>query len=181
MPKPQVVLVGVGFGGAGLLHELYDKHHLPDEKELPFDVTVVDRNSHWSIGASWQYVWTDRILDVPLWPLQSLKVLDRNVVQNSRVGQGNASNVEAISVKDKNLTFKDGSVLKYDTLVLSPGVISDASLIEGLAQSNAIDICNLQDVSVMKERVHQLCVAASTAPQTVMVCVTKMPYKVRTL
>ena len=181
MPNPQVVLVGTGFGGVGFLHELYDKHQPSDEKALPFDLTVVDRNSHLSIGAAWQYVWTDRILDVPQWPLQSLKVLDRKVVQNVRVGQGDASTVEAISVKDKNLTFKDGTVLKYDTLVLSPGVVSDATLIEGLAQSNAIDICDLNAVSVMKERVHQLCRAASTEPHTVMVCVTKMPYKVSTI
>jgi len=173
--KPRVVLVGTGFGGVGLLHNLYNETKKNGEQdELPFDVTVMDRKTHMSIGASWQYVWTGRLAEAPQWPLQSLRYL--TFADSARVGQGAASTVTSLSPHDQSLTLGDGTVLKYDTLVLAPGVVNDASPIDGLLASNAIDICDFNSVATMKERVQTL--AASKEPQTVLVCVTKIPYKV---
>ena len=182
--KPQVVLVGTGFGGVGMLHKLFETQKGDEQeqhehgKELPFDLTVIDGKTHLTIGASWQYVWTDRLKEVPMWPLQSLKYLDK--VQKAVIGEGDASAVESLSLGDKSITMEDGSIIKYDTLVLSPGVVSDATKIEGLAEAAAvaiaIDICDLKSVTAMKDRVQKL--SSCQEPQTVLVCVTKMPYKV---
>lgn len=131
----------------------------------------MDKNNDLCVSATWQFVWSDRIVDIPTWPLDQV-VITKNA--QTRYG-GPQATIELLDRKNRKLHFQDGSSLGYSSLVLAPGVVSDPSQVPGLASSPAIDICSLNHVEMMRDKI-RLLTQNTTQPQTIMVLVTRMPY-----
>ncbi|KAL7558296.1 hypothetical protein ACA910_020381 [Epithemia clementina (nom. ined.)] len=216
---------------------------------------MLDRKMDLSIGASWQFVWSNRLLVstkqqppnanannekanetnhvavvVPTWPLNQLKAATQ--YQNVKVLTGESdATVQSLDLVSQQVILvrhapphsphphpgDENNTMAYDTLVLAPGVVSDASAVPGLAESSAaLDVCNIQHVPLLQSRLHQLWSQAAaeaaeagdmaagmaaattqredvkeelgdhhhlhsttrrTNPKTILMCVTKMPYK----
>jgi NADH dehydrogenase FAD-containing subunit len=139
-------------------------------------VTLLDRQRKLSIGATWQFVWSNRRNEVAEYDLSTLQAKSHGTLLLT--GEQEAT-VETTDTAQKKLTLANGKSIGYDTLVLSPGVVSKPALVEGLAESGALDICNRQHVPLIKNRLDTILRDASHTPKTIMVCVTRLPYKVR--
>ena len=191
--KHHVIIIGAGFGGNGVIKSLLngnDGNKIPDN----MDVTLIDRKTTFSISATWQFIWSSRIkvgggdddgdvVKIPEWDMSNLKA--NNTATGIKFIKGeNDATVVNINTSNKQITLSNANNITYDTLVLSPGVISDSSLVKGLADSNALDICSATNVPKIKSSIDNLmeeaasCTGTAATPKTVLMCVTKMPYKV---
>uniref|UniRef100_A0A7S2N4A5 FAD/NAD(P)-binding domain-containing protein n=1 Tax=Helicotheca tamesis TaxID=374047 RepID=A0A7S2N4A5_9STRA len=172
----QVVIVGASFGGNGVIKGLLDEH---DGESLPptLHVTMLDEKEDFAISATNQFVWSNRLSStdnqVPSWPLS--KLIAQKVAHSFRTGE--AGTVMELDWEGKQLKMKDGSSVKWDTLVLSPGVVSDPSSIPGLEESSAIDVAAKKDVESMKKEVKVLSNGPWVPKRVALIAVTRMPYK----
>lgn len=202
----KLLVIGAGFGGNGVITGLSEASQKYDEAEknsaacLPWscfqrkasgkslfpgdlEITMLDRKTNFSIGGTWQFVWSSRLI-APIieWPFAYLHASDFDNVQ-LLTGPDNAT-VEKLLPKEKRVILTNGKSLQYDTLVLSPGVISDPSEVPGLVPEKAtaptkqaLDICNLKHVPLIQQGIDQVMLEAKKSPKTILVCVTRMPYK----
>mmetsp|Transcript_29720 Transcript_29720/g.43246 ORF Transcript_29720/g.43246 Transcript_29720/m.43246 type:complete len:474 (-) Transcript_29720:930-2351(-) len=175
--KHKVVIVGASFGGNGVIQGLLDGN---DGEILSpsLHVTLLDANEEMSISAINQYVWTNRSSStnnkVQSWPLSNLRA--KRIVQDFRVGT--AGTVQELNWDQKYLEMKDGKTIKWDTLVLAPGTVSDPSSVPGLDKAvGVIDLGASKDVSNMEKQMKKLLSNPCVPPRVVLVAVTRMPYK----
>jgi NADH dehydrogenase FAD-containing subunit len=187
----KLLIVGAGFGGNGVIHGLVQAYQKESGEGSPppkalfpgdLEITMLDRNTSFSIGGTWQFIWSSRLTSSTIqWPLVDLQA---NHFDNSKLITGPAeATVKEISTDQKKVTLTNGNVLDYDTLVLAPGVISDPTLVPGLPTENAsiktaLDFCFFFHVPLIKEAIDQTMKEAKTQKKTILVCVTRMPYKV---
>ena len=194
--KHDVVIIGAGFGGNGVLKGLLkDDNGEGGNRKLVRDdihVTIIDRKTKFSIGACWQYIWSSRMEETDDSAASSAEWSMNDMIANRTdnvtfiTGDDDATTVERIDTMHQQVVLNDSSGIPYDTLIISPGVISDTTSIKGLTDAanngSALDICNIQHVSKMKSCINELMEAAKNCggtPKTILMCVTAMPYKVR--
>jgi NADH dehydrogenase FAD-containing subunit len=187
----KLLIVGAGFGGNGVIHGLVqasqnesgETSHLP-KGLFPGDleITMLDRDTTFSIGGTWQFVWSSRLTSPTVeWPLSDLQA---NHFDNVTLITGpEEATVEDVSTDQKMIRLTNGKVLEYDTLVLAPGVISDPSRVPGLPTDNAsletaLNFCDFNHVPLIQQGIDQTMNEANDQEKTILVCVTRMPYKV---
>jgi NADH dehydrogenase FAD-containing subunit len=188
----KLLIVGAGFGGNGVIQGLLQASQTTqgEEETIPtaifpgdLEITMLDRKTALSIGGTWQFVWSSRLVAPTIeWPLVDLQA---NYFDNVNLITGPAdATVEGISTEEKKVTLTNGKVLEYDTLVLAPGVMSDPSGVPGLPTQDAsimtaLDVCDFKHVPLIQKGIDQIMKEAKTQEKTILVCVTRMPYKVR--
>ena len=187
-PHHELVVVGAGFGGNGVITRLIEKSAC-DDTNNHLNITIIDQKTKFSIGATYQFTWSSR------------SASDEDIEADEQPHQWNMKDLKAanvgtllidttvvdINLQSQCIQLQDGKSLHYDTLVLSPGVVSDPTLCKGLSQSNnsaALDICNIQHVLDIKKGLNELMdnvikEETDNVTKTILICVTKMPYKVR--
>jgi NADH dehydrogenase FAD-containing subunit len=193
----KVLIIGAGFGGNGVIHGLIEaEKNFQDEAGVSsptslfageLEITLLDRKTMLSIGGTWQFMWSSRLSAEQKieWPLADLQA---NHFDNVQLISGNDdATVETLDIPEKRVLLSNGKTIEFDTLVLSPGVISDPSGLPGLVPANcdysdptkqALDVCNIQHVSLIHRGIDQVLEQAKTSTQTILICVTKVPYKV---
>eukprot|EP00978_Attheya_sp_CCMP212_P012649 scaffold31649_cov53-Attheya_sp.AAC.4 len=181
----RVVIVGASFGGNGCFHGLLDDAGVPPDD---LQITILDRKEHISIGGAFQFVWSDRVPKENIsWPMTQLK---QHSLSGIDFRCGEEGIVHAVDMASKGLRVgKNNALLKYDSLVLAPGVVSDPSSIPGLSFDSAIDVCAFDQVDRMQSEMRSLMAGAiakagqkpqngsTQQQQTAMMVVTHMPYK----
>ncbi len=195
----KLLIIGAGFGGNGVIRGLIeaeknfnDEAGVSSPKSLfagELEITMLDRKTSFSIGATWQFIWSSRLSSQPIeWPISDLQANNFDNV-NLIAGTEDAT-VETILTNEKQVILTNGTSIEYDTLVLSPGVISDPSVLPGLVPDNcdysdptkqALDVCSIQHVPLIQKGIDQIMQEAQSSSKTILVCVTRMPYKVRGL
>ena len=121
----RVVIVGAGFGGLGCAHTLANAV----AKDATKSVVVIDAKDWFTIGGTWAYAWCGRVeASQTTWPLKDA------APQLPGVDLRLNTTVLSVDIENKTVTLSDapGSPMPYDALVLSPGVVGDASGIPGL-------------------------------------------------
>lgn len=193
----KLLIIGAGFGGNGVIRGLIeaeknfnDEAGVSSPKSLfsgSLEVTILERKTTLSIGATWQFVWSSRLVSQAIeWPISDLQA---NHFDNVHLITGTEdATVEKILTNEKQVVLVNGKSIEYDTLVLSPGVVSDPSIVPGLVPDNcdysdptkqALDVCNIQHVSLIQKGIDRIMEEAKTSSKTILVCVSRMPYKVR--
>ena len=171
----KVVIVGGGFGGLGCVNGLFEQ----EDDNSNLSVTMLEPRTNLSIGACYQYVWTGRMdKQSILWPRS--KLIANQSDTGVEIRTGDSATVVSVNVQDKTLACQDGSTLSWDSLVLAPGVISDPSLVPGLADSGALDVCALDQVDALKQELETLVEEITKQPDKpwrAMVSIAKVPYK----
>ena len=163
-----IVIIGAGFGGIGCLNGL------AEGLSSKTFVTLLDARDALYIGATLQYIWTDRLDTVKMWSLKDL-----NVHENVNIQVGDEGAVLSLDLHGKTILLKDGNVLSYDVLVLSPGIVADPSMISGLKDAEVIDVCAVEQVYQMKDELRTLVESAKKSSKVVVCAITRLPYKVR--
>lgn len=158
----RVVIIGAGFGGLGAAHNLVGSG---------CEVTVVDAKDWFTIGGTWQYVWSGRVSkDATTWPLKDAAETLKGV--NLRLN----TKVSSLDLAGKTVALADGTSLAYDHLVLSPGVVGDASSIEGM--SDALDMYSYGDVVRQEKELGDIISKAKAGEkQTLVIAIGATPYK----
>lgn len=165
MPASRVVVVGAGFGGLGCAHALSQlRGGVGDEVH----VTVVDAKDWFTIGGTWQYVWSSRVQQSDAkWNLSENQIEGVNFRLNTTVSK--------LVLDEKYLLINDEKV-PFDHLVLSPGVVGDADSIPGL--STSLDMYNFDSVKVQEEQLKEIAQrAAAGEKMTLHIPIGKTPYK----
>lgn len=181
--KHKVVVVGASFGGQGFVHGLLLEDGQISQMTSTLakehvSVQLLDCRDSMYISGALQYVWTNRMAKNKLVHPMSKTICDSLPGVTFRKGKKKGA-VSSINIENKSITLEDGNDLNYDTLVLSPGVISDPKPIPGLKESGAIDVCVWEDVDRFKAEIKSIISLAALAskPINVVMSVTKMPYK----
>jgi len=126
----KVLIIGAGFGGLGCAHALSKSN-----TSSKLEITIVDSKDFFSIGGTWQYVWTNRLkVEETMWPLANVSL------PGVRVRAGIA--VKALDLDKRVALLADDSQAPYDYLVMAPGVVSDGSKIPGLSEMG-VDVCSI--------------------------------------
>lgn len=189
----KLLIVGAGFGGNGVITGLTQAaQKMGDGSSMPtalfpedLEVTMLDRKTSFSISAAWQFAWSSRLKSPTLeWPITDLKA---NHFENVKFISGeDEASVETLLVEENRVLLRNGKSIEYDTLVISAGVVSDPTGIPGLVSGDgpvdysnqALDICNGKHIPLIQQGIDQVMEDAKTSPKTILVCVTRMPYKV---
>ena len=166
--QPHILIVGAGFGGLGCIHTL-------GQLETPARVTIVDKKDTFTIGGTWQFVWTGRLSqDKTRWPLSSAALPPMaSLMLNTSVSKLDLAAQKAI--------LANGTPIAYDQLVLSPGVVSDGSRIPGLTE-HALNLYCFDNVVSQKEQLEhfsQLAEAKVLASEkaTLLISIAAVPYQ----
>ena len=162
----RIVVVGAGFGGLSACQKW---SAMLDDASINVQVTLVDKRTDMSVGASWQYVMMGRMdLSETLRPL-SKALLHTKIVRLF------GTEVTAVDPASKCVRVRDGSgahqSLQYDYLVLAPGTVSSPDSIPGLAE-HCIDMCSPSSCEEIAKRVK-----ACKGGETVMFVTAMNPYK----
>ena len=123
----RVVIVGAGFGGLGCAHTLANAV----AKDAARSVVLVDAKDWFTIGGTWAYAWCGRVeTSQTTWPLKD--AAPRLPGVDLRLN----TTVLSVDIEKRTVTLSDapGSPVPYDALVLSPGIVGDASGIPGLGE-----------------------------------------------
>ena len=123
----RVVIVGAGFGGLGCAHTLANAV----AKDAARSVVLVDAKDWFTIGGTWAYAWCGRVeTSQTTWPLKD--AAPRLPGVDLRLN----TTVLSVDIEKRTVTLSDapGSPMPYDALVLSPGIVGDASGIPGLGE-----------------------------------------------
>lgn len=163
----RVVIVGAGFGGLGAAHTLVQSSGAQQQPS----VTVVEAKDWFTIGGAWQYAWSGRVaVDAIDWPLEDAREHLPGV--DLRLN----TTVVAMDLSGKTVTLSDGARLEYDHLVLSPGVVGDASGIEGMG--DALDMYSHDSVERQAADLADIVAKARAGEtQTLVVAIGATPYK----
>jgi len=136
--KTRILIVGGGFGGIKAAQEL-DKSGL-------FDVTLLSNHTHFRYNPSLYHTATGGLAVESNIPLATL-------FQNTNVTleQGEAAKLDR---KTKTIHTKDGRGLRYDTLILSLGMVTNYFGIKGLADYS-YGIKTPEEARRFKRHLHQ--------------------------
>lgn len=167
--KKQVLVVGGGFGGLGCAHALANS-----DGASKMEVTLLSEKEYFSIGGTWQYVWTGRVpLEQTKFPLEQAQAqLPGVTIQTKAV-------VRSFDFEKCSLTLEDSRTLTYDFLVLAPGVVSDQAKIPGLSEA-AIDVCNIDHAERARSELQAFIAKAKDAGDAkllLLVAIGGVPYK----
>ena len=150
--KPILLVVGASFGGLGCLHEL------ASTKDNKYRIVVVDSRDWFSIGGTWQFVWTNRVpnLDYTRRSLHDVTIFNDNAADiewrlQTTVKEWNPQKKQVVLQKDQET---ETTIFTYDTMVLACGAVPRPDSIPGLAE--IVNICNYNDVPRQKEQVQRL-------------------------
>ncbi len=104
--RPRVVIVGAGFGGL---------HAAMALRNLPVDLTVVDRRNH--------HTFQPLLYQVALAVLSPADIAQpiRTVLRRQKNTEVLMDEVTAIDVQDRNVSLASGAQLSYDYLVIATG------------------------------------------------------------
>ncbi|MCX8997276.1 NAD(P)/FAD-dependent oxidoreductase [Rhizobiaceae bacterium BDR2-2] len=106
MSKHRVVVVGAGFAGLQLVHDL---------KGQPVDVTIIDRRNHHLFQPLLYQVATTLLATSEIaWPI-------RRLFRNRPEVRTLLGEAVAVDRERKSVALKDGQSIPYDTLVLATG------------------------------------------------------------
>lgn len=156
MSAPRILILGAGFGGLTLATDL---DRLAEAGKA--QVTLVDKNSSFSMGFSMQWVLMDR--RKPEDGERSYSSLKSSRVKFIR------DEIVAIDKENQVVHTKSHS-LDYDYLVIALGAELSLELIPGLAE-NAYNLCDLQSVMRLKEAVKTL------TEGTIAIVIASTPFK----
>ena len=94
-------------------------------------MTVIDAKDWFTIGGAWQYVWSSRVSSHGAkWNIGEAQLPGVNLRLNTRVASIDLpGKCIKLLVADNDT---DEETLNFDRLVLSPGVVGDASSVPGL-------------------------------------------------
>jgi sulfide:quinone oxidoreductase len=154
--KPHIIILGAGFGGLTLASEL---DHLAEKGKA--QVTLVDKNSSFSMGFSMQWAMMDR--------------------RNPEDGERSYSNLkprnikfikeEIVAIETEKHTLHTKSIyLNYDYLVIALGAELSMETIPGLSE-NAYNLCEFNSVMILKEALK------SVNEGTIVIMVASTPFK----
>ena len=147
----RIVVLGAGFGGLTIASELGGKAEL----------TLIDRNSHFSMGFSMQWVLAGRRKpEEGQQPYTSLKTNGTKFVQDSIIAIDTANK----KVKTKKHTFD------YDYLVVALGAELVPELVSGQSEG-AHNLCDLQSFMALKKKVEMI------KEGTIVIAVSSTPFK----
>jgi sulfide:quinone oxidoreductase len=139
--QPSIVILGAGFGGLTLAAEL---NHLAEEGKA--NVTLIDRNSSFSMGFSMQWVLMDRRKpEIGERYYSTLKSRHVKFIQDEIV---------AIE-KEKNILHTKSYHLTYDYLVVALGAELSMKSVPGL-EGNAYNLCDLASVMQLKNELKSI-------------------------
>ena len=140
-----------------------------DDASVQVEVTLVDKQSEFSVGASWQYVMNGRLSRQDTVRPLSQALLHAKVVRLF------GAHVDRIDVAGKRVELTDASgaqrVLIYDHCILCPGIRSVGDAIPGLSE-HCLDICSPSTSEELARRVR-----ACKGGETVVVLTSALPYK----
>jgi NADH dehydrogenase FAD-containing subunit len=161
----RVVIIGAGFGGLGAAHNLVGSGC------ENLDVTLVDGKDWFTIGGTWQYAWSGRVSkDATTWPLEDARAALKGI--DMRLN----TTVASLDLAAKTVVLTDGTSLPYDHLVLSPGVVGDASGIPGM--SDALDMYSYDDVARQEAELADIIAKAKAGEkQALVIAIGATPYK----
>ncbi len=136
-----IVLLGAGFAGLALAHELNDV-----AASGRASVTLVDRKTHFNMGFSLQWALVGRRLpEEGTRPYTSMLADGVRFVNDEIV----AIDTEARTVHTRTQD------LPYDDLVIGTGCEMDPQRIPGLAEAS-YDLCAIDDVMQLKQRLEEV-------------------------
>lgn len=151
----KILILGAGFAGLTLAFELNER--LGEKAEI----NLVDRNTHFSVGFSMQWVLAGRRNpEEGLRPYSSLMTKGVKFIRD----EVTAIDTVAKSVKTKNLN------LEFDELVIALGAKLVPETIPGLAETS-FNLCNLDSVVKLKTAI------ANFTQGTLVVMVSSLPFK----
>ena len=153
---PHVVILGAGFGGLTLASELND---LAEEGKA--QVTLVDKNSSFSMGFNMQWAMMDRRNpEDGERDYTALKTRYVKFIQD-----------EIVSIEKEKHTLNTKSFqLDYDYLVIALGAELNMDSIPGMAE-HAYNLCNLSSVMKLKDTLK------SVTGGTLAIVITSTPFK----
>jgi sulfide:quinone oxidoreductase len=160
--KKKVIIIGAGFGGLTACQQLSS---IADEGLA--EVIVIDKKTSFSVGASWQYVITDRR------ELQSTIRELKKAKMSPAIQQYFGYEVTNIDPATKQVSFtgpsNDVYNIYYDYLILAPGTVSTPDKVPGLREfcSDMASFDGLNDFfSKLKECKggETICIMTSTNP-----------------
>ena len=162
----RIVVIGAGFGGLAACQKWST---MLDDRSINVQVTLVDKRTDMSVGASWQYVMMGRMeLSETLRPLSK-------ALLHPRIVKLFGTEVTAVDTASKCVRVRDGNAaeqsLQYDYLVLAPGTVSVPDSIPGLAEC-CIDMCSRSSCEEIARRVK-----ACKGGETVLFITAMNPYK----
>ncbi|CAJ1928311.1 unnamed protein product [Cylindrotheca closterium] len=161
--KPTVLIIGAGFGGLGCARQFVKNGAAKD-----FNVILVEKGEHFSIGGMWQFVWNSRLtMEETMFPL-SKAILPGIKVRTK-------TTVSKWSPQDKKVVLTNGSTISYDHIVLSPGVVPDPKDVPGI--ENFVNICSIDHVAKQKQDLEELVAKAKTEKVTFCLAISVNPYK----
>jgi sulfide:quinone oxidoreductase len=152
----KVLILGAGFGGLAAAAELE-----PFVRDGDLEVTLVDKNSHFSLGFSMQWVVMNRRK-----PEEGMRAYTNLKLSNLTFWQDEVTHIATAG----NCVYTKSSKLKYDYLVIALGAELIPELITGLKE-NAYNLCDLQSVLQLKATL------ARVNQGTVTIAVASIPFK----
>lgn len=158
---PHCVIIGAGFGGLGCAHSLI---------RSGLRVTIIDAKNWFTVGGTWQYVWSSRVsADDAKWSLSEAKLPGVNLRLNTKVA--------SLDLKGKCVKLGGNDERVYfDHLVLSPGVVGDASSVPGLEE--AVDMYNFDSTTKQEEDLKAIVADAKAGKNVCLhIPIAAVPYK----
>jgi NADH dehydrogenase len=135
--KPHVVILGVGFGGLGVVKELRD---------ADLQITVIDKHDFHTFQPLLYQVATDLLAPEQVgFPIRDLLHRHKNVTFHQAV-------VTSIDLAGKEVKVDGMAPLKYDYLVLALGAVVNFFQLPG-ADQYAFPLYTMEDAVRLKERV----------------------------
>ena len=136
VPRPQVVVIGGGFGGLSAVHAL---------AKLPVDVVLIDRNNHHVFQPLLYQVATAALSpeDIAA-PIRSIFARNRNV--EVLLGE-----VDGIDTASRRVSVQGIGAISYDQLVIASGAVSSWFGHDDWAE-HSTGLKSLQDAEALRQR-----------------------------
>mmetsp|Transcript_34670 Transcript_34670/g.84084 ORF Transcript_34670/g.84084 Transcript_34670/m.84084 type:complete len:405 (-) Transcript_34670:1630-2844(-) len=161
--KPTVVIIGAGVGGLGCARQFVKNGATKD-----FNIILLEKGDHFTIGATWQFVWTSRLkMEDTTFPLSKAILPGIDMRTNTTVSKW--------TPQEKKVALQDGSEISYDHIVLSPGAVSDPTNVPGI--ENFVNIASMDHVAKQKQDLEELVAKAKTEKVTFCLAISVAPYK----
>src|SRR4030065_2168970 len=135
MSANKAMSMTAGFGALAAAAELE-----PFARDGDLEVTLVDKNSHFNLGFSMQWVMMNRRK-----PEEGIRAYTNLKLSNLTFWQDEVTHIATAG----NCVYTKSTKLKYDYLVIALGAELIPELITGLKE-NAYNLCELQSVLQLK-------------------------------
>lgn len=150
--REHVVVIGGGFGGLTIARKLTDRSH----REVPVDVTLIDRRNHHTFQPLLYQVATAGL------QAQDIGVSLRGTLRRRgvRVRLGDVIDVDTDA---HEVELDGGERISYDRLVMAAGSVTQDLGIEGVAE-HAFDLKSIPDATRVRNHVLRCFEAAAADP-----------------